>query len=420
MINRRGFTLIELMVVIVVIAILATIVSIGLTQYQENGRDSQRMANATTISEALEKYYDQKGEYPSCGQLTTDGATVSNTTLKGIDQSALVVPNASASTTNSLRCGTTLTAGGIANDFIEYVGDGSPECSGSVSCLSYTLRYRSEEENAVKEIASRRTADIATSGVIRNLQATAVSFTRINLTWAAVPNSTSYTVQRATNDTFTTGLNTQSSTSPSFSSTGLSAGIEYFYRVQPITPGQVGEWSNVSSDTTFALGTTTVTATANSPSQVTVTWDAVEYADASTTYTIQQATNSSFTTGLSTVNGLTGTSRVYTGLAQGTTYYYRVQAKTTADTGDWSAYDSATTPVPGVPTLAVALNSPTQVTASWSAVSGASSYTIQRATDSGFTAGLTTITGATGTSRAITGLTTGTTYYFRMQAIVAV
>ena len=69
MINRRGFTLVELIVVIVVIAILATLATLGFNRYLEDGRDNRRTANATTIAEALEKYYDKNGEYPSCANV---------------------------------------------------------------------------------------------------------------------------------------------------------------------------------------------------------------------------------------------------------------------------------------------------------------------------------------------------------------
>src|SRR5690349_17112284 len=105
MTNRRGFTLVELIVVIVVIAILATVAIIGLDRYAQDGRDTRRSSNVTAISEALEKYYDKNGEYPSCAALSATGSTVVTTTLKGLDASALLVPEAGTAIDNSIECG---------------------------------------------------------------------------------------------------------------------------------------------------------------------------------------------------------------------------------------------------------------------------------------------------------------------------
>jgi hypothetical protein len=66
----------------------------------------------------------------------------------------------------------------------------------------------------------------------------------------------------------------------------------------------------------------------------------------------------------------------------------------------------------------------TKVTFVWSPPddggSPITSYTVQRATNSTFTSGLVTITGITGTSTVITGLTNGVQYFFRIAAINAV
>lgn len=163
MINRQGFTLVELLVVIVVITILVAIATVGMTRYLEDGRDSARASSATSIAEALEKYYDQSGEYPSCAAVTAAASTVTSSTLKGLDQSALVVPNATTGTTNSIQCNAVLTTAGTS-DFFQYVGDGTADCTGSVSCASFTLRYRNEADNSIVEVQSRRVASSGGGG----------------------------------------------------------------------------------------------------------------------------------------------------------------------------------------------------------------------------------------------------------------
>lgn len=66
-----------------------------------------------------------------------------------------------------------------------------------------------------------------------------------------------------------------------------------------------------------------------------------------------------------------------------------------------------------------------QVTVNWTAPSSdggtpITSYTLQRATDAGFTTGVVTTTGLTGLTTTVTGLTNGTPYYFRIYAVNAV
>lgn len=415
MINRRGFTLVELIVIIIVIAILATIVTLGLNRYLEDGRDTRRTSNVTTISEALEKYYDQNGEYPSCGAITAAGSTVASTTLKGIDQSALLVPDTDGTTTNSIKCGTTLTL--ASSDFIQYVGDGSASCTGSGSCLTYTLRYKDEGNGTIAEMKSRRTTDIATSGAITNLTANVNGFTGINLTWSAVQNSTGYTLQRSLDSDFGTGLVTTSPTSNASNITGLTPGTDYFFRVRPEGTGQTGAWSNVAQQTTLELGDPVITATVNSTTQITVTWPAVENANSSTRYSVQRATNSGFTTGVANFTNLNALSHASTGLTVGETYYFRVRATATGDTSDWSNTAASVT-IPAAPTgVAATVNSATQYTISWNASAGATSYIVKYGTTS---AASTYSATTTGTSLAITSsILQGTLHYFKVYAVAA-
>lgn len=61
---NKGFTLIELMVVITIITILATI---GLISYQtvlKSGRDAKRQSDLRSIQSALEQYHNDQGYYP--------------------------------------------------------------------------------------------------------------------------------------------------------------------------------------------------------------------------------------------------------------------------------------------------------------------------------------------------------------------
>lgn len=82
---KRGFTMIELMLVISIIAILATISLFGLRQAQSAARDTQRQQMMNSLRAGLERYYGDKGAYPGgvvwgvgANQLFDQTATLTN------------------------------------------------------------------------------------------------------------------------------------------------------------------------------------------------------------------------------------------------------------------------------------------------------------------------------------------------------
>lgn len=73
--TSRGFTLIELMIVISIIAILATIALAGLAGAQKGARDTQRQQMMNAVRAALERYYGDNNAYPT----NIWGSVVANT-----------------------------------------------------------------------------------------------------------------------------------------------------------------------------------------------------------------------------------------------------------------------------------------------------------------------------------------------------
>ena len=62
--KRRGFTIVELLIVIVIIAILAAITIVAYNGMQERARDAQRLKDMKTIETALRLYLVDKGNLP--------------------------------------------------------------------------------------------------------------------------------------------------------------------------------------------------------------------------------------------------------------------------------------------------------------------------------------------------------------------
>jgi prepilin-type N-terminal cleavage/methylation domain-containing protein len=66
--KRKGFTLIEILIVVAIIAILASVVLVGLGPTQQAGRDARRISDLSEVQNGLELYYNECGYYPGTAQ----------------------------------------------------------------------------------------------------------------------------------------------------------------------------------------------------------------------------------------------------------------------------------------------------------------------------------------------------------------
>ncbi|MEI7813122.1 MAG: FISUMP domain-containing protein, partial [Ignavibacteria bacterium] len=154
-----------------------------------------------------------------------------------------------------------------------------------------------------------------------------------------------------------------------------------------------------------------------------LSWNAVPE-DAS--YTLQVSSDNSFSNPVYSKSGLISTSDVVsqwvTGLSYLTKYYWRVCQTNNYGTSDWSGVWSFTTTgaTPGTPTLSLPNNGASDQsvtpTLSWSAVTGATGYTLQVSKDQWFSSFVYNQSGITNTSRQVTGLNNAVTYYWRVSA----
>jgi type II secretion system protein G len=128
--KQRGFTIVELLIVIVVIGILAGLVVTTFTGIQQKARNTERQTDIKAIHGQVEAYYAQNGSYPHRDEV--NDATWRTTNMKGLDADALKDPKGSAST---------LVAAPAANSYSYAVtASGGGACTTAANdCAVYTL-----------------------------------------------------------------------------------------------------------------------------------------------------------------------------------------------------------------------------------------------------------------------------------------
>lgn len=138
-VTQKGFTIVELLIVIVVIGILAALVITTYNGIQQKGRNTERTTDLKAVQGQLEAYYAQNGAYPATSQLGATSATnVSfiGTDMKGLDKEALRDPKGTAAD-YSLNTGTTV--GGNKYTYAPTKDDGSACTAAAADCTKYTL-----------------------------------------------------------------------------------------------------------------------------------------------------------------------------------------------------------------------------------------------------------------------------------------
>ena len=265
-----------------------------------------------------------------------------------------------------------------------------------------------EYSDSVSEIPVRPAAPTLTA---------AADTGQIELDWTAITDAESYRLI-----TWTDGQTAWkrigdplSSTTTSYTHTGLVAGRTYYYRVSAVIHGIEGAWTESVSGIPAAPPAPVLTASA-SIGQVDLSWTAVTGAGGHILIVWTDAQNAWVRIG----DPLAGdtTSYTHTGLSAGQTYYYRVAAVVDGTDGVWSNSPSVVPGATFMPGL-VANASAQRIDLSWSEVTGADGYQLIVWTPG--QTGWERVGGdlAAGTrSHAHTDLTAGNTYYYRVRAVI--
>jgi len=166
--NRHGFSIVELLVVITVMSVLLLLSVISFNGAEANSRDSERKVDIESIASYLETYYESGndnstsfGIYPSVKASTgLIGNEVSY--FRDFDTDAIKSPNITSSSLISATNNTQTIAGILPQPTInQYVyqpiaTDGSL-CDNSLTkeCRKFNLYYRLEVDNSVNIVTSK-------------------------------------------------------------------------------------------------------------------------------------------------------------------------------------------------------------------------------------------------------------------------
>lgn len=164
--NKRGFTIIELIVTITAMTILLTIALVNLKDSQLQARDSERKEDIQAISNNLENFYLKNsslfgytGDYPYSNMLTDSSLLTKY--LPDLDQKDLAAPG---QTGNSIVIATNTdqTTSGVqplpnTNQYIyqPLTNSGSLCIDTTAICTKYNLYYRLEATNTVVKLTSK-------------------------------------------------------------------------------------------------------------------------------------------------------------------------------------------------------------------------------------------------------------------------
>jgi len=140
--RQLGFTLLEMMVVVAIIAILAGILIPNFTRARAQAATSACMSNEKTIATALELYYTDNQKYPNAATATAIDQSYITANLSGYMNQVPVDPAAGSGSSYTLQ---TSTSSGVSTYTILCPGAHDPatlqNLTGGSSTTNTKIKY---------------------------------------------------------------------------------------------------------------------------------------------------------------------------------------------------------------------------------------------------------------------------------------
>lgn len=151
LVSSRGLTIVELMAVVAIIMLLASIVMASIMSARENTRERKRVSDLANIEFALTLYAEQNREYPDA----PNGVQIGVGDVSGIDDVILQFS------------GNTYTDPRPQSGVYEYWYDSNFTCSGSGQAVIYARTMEQTKNANFSEVCTAGTPD-STNGAGAN------------------------------------------------------------------------------------------------------------------------------------------------------------------------------------------------------------------------------------------------------------
>jgi len=146
--RQAGFTLIELVIVSVIVAVLATLVAMTYSGVQSTNRNRDRQSHIKSLQSHLETYYAQNDTYPTFDNLADASWRKAN--LKKMNSEELRDPSWNADISQCTKDGAAIAASNPIEKCYSYQvtsADGSACDNDKTPCAQYTLTAILEGSN---------------------------------------------------------------------------------------------------------------------------------------------------------------------------------------------------------------------------------------------------------------------------------
>jgi autotransporter-associated beta strand protein len=262
------------------------------------------------------------------------------------------------------------------------VGSATVSMTSTVYIGLLTCSHDTSKVNDAKFTNVSLTGTINAPEVVNALGApTGVAVTRgtgtaLAVSWEAVPDATGYVIERSDDGVEFADAGTAAASATTWTNSGLSGSMRYFYRVRATDAAGRSEASSVVSAVNRPSAVTNAAVTSLTASQVVLNW---RDKSGDSGYRIERSNDNVTFTQIATV-GTNVPSYTPTGLTVGTQYWFRITPM--SPYGDSvSTVITGSTRLPAVGGMVFTSKTSSALAIQWTALTSATGYRIERSTD---------------------------------------